>query len=93
MLEKIGLWFCHVCKRLSAGVTVGLQQSDITVSESSWFRSAEVCVVIKCGCIRRNIGVTLDVQDGTALGMQLDTTYVNLINVDLLLNNSQAFTL
>jgi len=42
-------------------------------------------VVIKCGCIRRDVEVTLDVREGTAVGMQWDTAYVNLINVDLLI--------
>jgi len=62
---------CNVlCKFFSAGVTIGLQQSEFTVSESSWIRSVEMCVVIKCGCIRRDIEVILDVRGGTAVGMQ-----------------------
>ena len=65
----------HICNVLcvnvfSAGVTIGLQQSEITVSESSWIRSVEVCAVIKCGCIRQDVEVTLDVREGTAVGMQ-----------------------
>jgi len=54
----------------SADVTIGLQQSEFTVSESSWLQSVEVCAVIKCGCIKWDIEVTLDVQRGTAEGMQ-----------------------
>jgi len=54
----------------SAGVTIGLQQSEFTVSESSWIQSVEVCAVIKCGCIRRDVDITLDVRGGTAVGMQ-----------------------
>ena len=65
----------HICnvlcvKIFSAGVTIGLQQSEFTVSESSWIRSVEVCAVIKCGCIRQDVEVTLDVREGTAVGMQ-----------------------
>ena len=65
----------HICNVLcvnffSAGVTIGLQQSEFTVSESSWIRSVEVCAVIKCGCIRQDVEVTLDVREGTAVGMQ-----------------------
>ena len=64
----------HVCKCLSAGVTIGLQQSDITVNES--VGSVEICAVIKCGCIRRDIDITLDVLEDTAVGMQWVTMVV-----------------
>jgi len=59
-----------MCKIFSAGVTIGLQQSEFTVSESSQIQSVEVCAVIKCGCIRRDIEVILDIREGTAIGMQ-----------------------
>jgi len=49
-----------------AGVTVGFQQSEITVNENG---VAHICAVIKCGSVRRDVKVNLFTEDGAATGM------------------------
>lgn len=46
-----------------AGVTVDLQETDITVNED--VGSIQVCVAVKCGCVRRDVEVNLNVLDDT----------------------------
>ena len=69
-----------MCKCLSAGVTIGLQQSDITVNES--VGSVEICAVIKCGCIRRDVAVTLDVQGDATIGIYSRLLWLYVCMID-----------
>ena len=59
----VDTWHIQVSKFPLAGVTVDLQETDIMVNED--VGSVQVCVVVKCGCVRRDVEVNLNVLDDT----------------------------
>ena len=61
----------------SAGVTIGFQQSEITMNENDG--AAHICAVIKCGCVTRDIEVNFFTQDSIATGMLWNATYPWLV--------------
>ncbi len=51
-----------------AGVTIGLEETSFTVDEGEL---VEVCAILISGTLEKEVAVTLQTSDGTAIGMRL----------------------